>query len=203
MCKCCRKPVIDFFNSIASRWDSWEDPDDLAVKFDEGFDHFGIQPEERILDAGCGTGNLTAALLWKLALEGRVVAIDSSPKMIDVARGKIADNRVTWICDAIEHYVPDVFFHRIICYSVWPHFSDPRKVAAMLYAMLVPGGCLHIWHLISRERVNTIHAKAGEAVRGDVLPPVSENAALLAATGFKIKETVDDDLRYLITARKD
>ena len=68
--------------------------------------------------------------------------------------------------------------------------------------MLAPGGLLHVWHLIPREKVNAIHAGAGEAVRGDVLPPAAQTAALLGAAGFRIVTASEADDRYLVTAMK-
>jgi len=45
----------------------------------------GVNPDETVLDVGCGTGNLTGALLARLSATGRVIAVDISPRMIEVA----------------------------------------------------------------------------------------------------------------------
>ena len=196
-------PVLEFFNTIAVRWDSWEDFGTLNPRLDDGLRRFGVGPAERVLDVGCGTGNLTAALLRRLSAEGTVVAVDLSPKMIEVARGKVADARVDWVCDTIERYNGcDGTFDRIFCYSVWPHFTDANRVALRLHALLVPGGKLHVWHLLSRKEINEIHAGASDAVSDHFLLPATQNAAILAEAGFMIEETIDDEDGYCITAGK-
>ena len=70
---------VDFFDGIAERWDGWDDLAELAQKLAAGLDEFGVRAEETVLDVGCGTGNLTRALLAKLSSAGRVIAVDISP----------------------------------------------------------------------------------------------------------------------------
>ncbi|OGJ87374.1 MAG: hypothetical protein A2268_14570 [Candidatus Raymondbacteria bacterium RifOxyA12_full_50_37] len=203
MCECCQKESTAFFDSIASKWDSWEDLATLPAKLDAELARFGIQPDDHVLDVGCGTGNLTAAILRQVSAQGKVTAIDMSDRMIAIAQSKIRDPRVTWLCDAVEHLDNDTGpFDRIICYSVWPHLTNPRKAAAVFLNLLKPGGALDIWHLISRDAVNKIHSEASEAVRDHILQPAAKTGDLLAQTGFIVDKMVDSDTRYLVSARK-
>ena len=48
-----------------------------------------LEGDERVLDAGCGSGRVTELLLARLP-RGRVVALDGSPAMLDQARGRLA-----------------------------------------------------------------------------------------------------------------
>lgn len=58
--------------------------------------------DERVMDAGCGTGRVTAMLLERLR-RGRVVALDGSPSMIERARERLGDERVEYvIADLME-----------------------------------------------------------------------------------------------------
>ena len=192
-----------FFDAIADQWDGWEDLPALEKKLADGLEELGVRADEKVVDIGCGTGNLTRALLAKLSSSGKVVAVDISPRMIEVARGKVSDPRVTWHpADARELPLGDAECDRIFCCSVWPHFEDRHAVAAELSRVLVPGGALHVWHLLPREKINEIHAGAGEAVRGDVLPPAAETAELLAGAGFQIVTATESDDRYLVTATR-
>ncbi|HEX8864522.1 MAG TPA: methyltransferase domain-containing protein [Lentzea sp.] len=45
-----------------------------------------LQPGEAVLDIGCGTGALIPALVEAVGPQGRVVAMDFSPRMVAVAR---------------------------------------------------------------------------------------------------------------------
>ncbi len=55
-------------------------------------DRLPLEGDERVLDAGCGTGRVTAMLLERLP-RGRVVALDGSPSMIDQARQRFGDDQ--------------------------------------------------------------------------------------------------------------
>ena len=62
----------------------------MAVKAKEGWDALDsytrhIKRYSNVLDLGCGTGSLTKALLDKVGLEGRVVAIDPDGERIQIA----------------------------------------------------------------------------------------------------------------------
>lgn len=204
MCECCQCESIAFFDSIAPKWDSWEDLESLNVNLDKGLKCFGLEPAEHILDVGCGTGNLTAAILRALSSSGKITAVDISERMIELARTKVPDSRVCWICAAVEHLAPSPErFDRIICYSVWPHLTNPRLAAGLFRQMLKPGGKLHIWHLISREAVNKIHTNASAAVSNHLLAPASDTAVLLEQAGFAIEKTLDDNDGYLVTGWKE
>lgn len=196
-------PRIAFFDGIADRWDSWNDLAKLSRQLDEGVTEFGLQEDEVVLDIGCGTGNLTASLLKRLSAQGRVHAVDISPRMLEVARGKIPDPRVTWhVASAVDLPLAPSSCDRAICFSVWPHFDDATAVARSLFRVLKPGGSLHVWHVIPRQKVNEIHASAGPAVRQDVLEPAQHTAEVLGRNGFRIVVTLDARDRYLVTATR-
>jgi ubiquinone/menaquinone biosynthesis C-methylase UbiE len=196
-------PRAAFFDGIADKWDGWEDLAVLGRRLADGLETLGVRPAETVLDVGCGTGNLTRALLARLSAAGRVHAIDISARMIEVARGKVADERVAWHeVDARRLPLADASCDRVFCCSVWPHFDDREAVARELKRVLKPGGRVHVWHLIPRQQVNEIHASAGEAVQHDILPPAAETADLLARTGLHVSTAIDADEGYLVTAVK-
>jgi ubiquinone/menaquinone biosynthesis C-methylase UbiE len=205
MCDCCNETEasVAFFDTLAETWDSMHDLGALGVRLDAGIKRFGVGRNEHILDVGCGTGNVTAALLRTLSPAGKITAVDISPRMIEIARSKTDNPRIRWIQGPIEHLDPSrESFDRIICFSVWPHLADPAAAARSFHRMLAPGGALHIWHLISRQAVNKIHSEASKAVHDHQLSPAADTAALLEQAGFEVKESQDDDTGYLVTARK-
>ena len=108
-------PRLEFFDSIAGQWDGWHDLEDLTRKLNAFLEKLGIDPSATVLDIGCGTGNLTVSLLNKtLGPSGRVVAVDISEKMLDLARRKVTDPRVAWF--------PSVF-------SLTPSSVDPFPIS--------------------------------------------------------------------------
>jgi SAM-dependent methyltransferase len=64
-----------------------------------------VEPGERVLDVGCGKGELAYDLAERAG--ATVVAIDRSPWALDFARARFAHSRVTYVqADALS-YVPD------------------------------------------------------------------------------------------------
>lgn len=49
-----------------------------------------VQPGERVLEVGCGTGSLALAAARRVGMLGKVFGIDPDPVMIDLARRKAA-----------------------------------------------------------------------------------------------------------------
>jgi trans-aconitate 2-methyltransferase len=65
-------------------------------------DRLPLRGDERVLDAGCGSGRVTELLAERLP-EGRVVALDGSPSMIEAAR-----DRLSRFGDRIDYVVADL-----------------------------------------------------------------------------------------------
>ncbi len=55
-----------------------------------------LRGDERVLDAGCGTGRVTALLRDRLP-RGRVIAVDGSASMIERARERLGRDRVEYL----------------------------------------------------------------------------------------------------------
>jgi len=196
-------PRTDFFDSIADKWDTWHDLKDQGNKLGAILDEFGVNAGEHVLDIGCGTGNLTMALLPRIGTSGKIVAVDISSRMLARAKGKISDSCIMWHHGSAEKLpIDNGKIDRVLCFSIWPHFDNPEEIVKEFHRVLRPGGSLHIFHLISREQVNRIHSQANPSVRNDTLVHATETANLLTRNGFIVCSTRDDEERYVITARK-
>jgi len=197
------EPRVAFFDHLAEHWDGWEDLATLPGRLDGALRGFGVAPGERVLEVGCGTGNLTLALTRCLGAEGRVFAVDCSPNMLARARAKVQDPRVTWIQAAVQELPPEPGeLDRAILMGVWPHLDAKDQVLDLLHRRLRPGAGLHIWHLASRRQINATHAKAHAAVAQDVLEPALELAARLEAHGFAVTAALDDETQHSVSARR-
>jgi ubiquinone/menaquinone biosynthesis C-methylase UbiE len=108
-----------------------------------------IKSGDRVLDVGCGTGDLTMAAKTLAGPTGQVVGTDASPKMIDMARRKAtrAGVEVTFQTDLIENMTfPDNQFDVVLSSLMMHHLPDDLKRAgiAEIYRVLKPGGRLLI-----------------------------------------------------------
>lgn len=195
--------IAEYFNTLAEKWDDLQNIPKLNESMHNCLKKFRIDANEKILDVGCGTGNLVTVILKYLSPLGRVDAIDISPAMIERARSKVKDDRVTWrIANVLSLPIGNNELDRVICYSVWPHIKKPESAVAELYRVLRDGGKLHICHSIPRNMVNAIHTQINGPVGMDRLPPAEEVVKLLKKSGFEITDKIDNNEKYLISAVK-
>lgn len=192
---------VEFFDRLAGSWDEEVAGPAHLERLRAEVMALDLGGGETVLDLGCGTGNLTVLLAGRVGAAGRVWAVDISPAMLERAREKLGDNpRVEWVrADAGALPIPDESLDAAVCLSAWPHFRDPRGVAAELHRILRPGGVLHILHLDGRETINELHRGIGGAVVGDLLPPAEELKLLLEEVGFEGVAVRDEPDSYRVT----
>ncbi|MGC1812607.1 MAG: methyltransferase domain-containing protein [Solirubrobacterales bacterium] len=95
---------------------------------------------EFVMDAGCGSGRVTAKLLERLP-NGRVLCVDASEQMIEKAREALGDRADYLVADLSELEVPervDVIFSTATFHWVLDH----DRLFSRLHAALKPGGRL-------------------------------------------------------------
>lgn len=70
-------------------------------------DRLPLTGDERVLDAGCGSGRVTELLAERLP-HGRVVALDASASMIEAARERLAGfgDRIEYVVADLGHPLP-------------------------------------------------------------------------------------------------
>jgi len=102
-----------------------------------------LRGDEIVLDAGCGTGRLTADLLEALA-RGRVVAVDLSQNMLQSARGHLAPfgARVSLVACDLVHLPFERTFDVIVSTAAFHWVLDHDRLFENLGRALVPGGWL-------------------------------------------------------------
>jgi ubiquinone/menaquinone biosynthesis C-methylase UbiE len=192
----------EYFDELSSRWDSFTNGANVQRALTAVVQPYGLRDDEHVIDLGCGTGNLTHVLCTTLGAQGRITAVDLAPEMIATARARLVDDRVQWIAaDAVSLPLPDACVDRVICFSAWPHFPDPGRVAREVGRVLRVNGHLHILHIDGREKINAIHTGVGGAIGHDLLPPSAAVAHMLRGTGYDVFEEVDVPSAYRVSAR--
>ena len=103
-----------------------------------------LRGDERVLDAGCGTGRLTADLLQALP-HGHVVAIDLSQNMLNSAREHLSPGfgtRLNLVVSDLLHLPLRRSFDVVVSTAAFHWVLDHDRLFRNLHDVLVPGGCL-------------------------------------------------------------
>ena len=98
--------------------------------------------------------------------------------------------------------LPPEFFHRVICHQVFPHFDRQPEALSIINRLLADDGVLLVAHFTSRSEINDTHRKAGTVVERDMLPEDDKMRAMMSEAGFEVESLIDDELGYLLRARK-
>jgi trans-aconitate 2-methyltransferase len=99
-----------------------------------------LSGDETVLDAGCGTGKVTAALLERLP-RGRVIAVDAAPSMVVEARERLPDSVDVRQADLLELALEEPV-DAVLSTATFHWIADHDRLFATLLAALKPGGRL-------------------------------------------------------------
>jgi trans-aconitate 2-methyltransferase len=116
--------------------------------------------DETVLDAGCGSGRITQALIERLP-RGRVIAVDASESMVRAARERLpgADVRVADLL-ALELEGP---VDAILSTATFHWILDHERLFARLHAALRPGGRL-LAQCGGRGNIDVLRGRANEVL---------------------------------------
>ena len=98
-----------------------------------------MHPDMSVFEFGCGTG--TTALIHAPYVAS-IDAIDYSPKMIEIAKGKRRDvKNVTFAESTLDDWsAPDGSYDMVLGMSILHLVPDPQAAIRRAYSLLKPGG---------------------------------------------------------------
>ncbi|MGH8825953.1 MAG: methyltransferase domain-containing protein [Jiangellaceae bacterium] len=100
-----------------------------------------VVPGMRVLDAGCGLGEVARDLAAAVGLGGDVTAVDVSARMVDAARSRDAGAGVTYeVADMTDLPYASGSFDRSRSERVLQHLADPDAALAELVRVTVADG---------------------------------------------------------------
>ena len=189
---------LNFFNSIASVWDSNEkmsNPD----KISRVLDFIGIQKNDKVLDLGTGTGVLLPQLCERVGESGEVTAVDIAPAMLGVALNKNADltpaPRFLYADFELQHI--EGKYNHIILYCVYPHLENPvRTLKKLKNENLLPGGNIVIAFPCSADVINNIHGH--NPIDSEKLLSPSRLALFLSSQNLPAKVLAETRQMYIV-----
>jgi ubiquinone/menaquinone biosynthesis C-methylase UbiE len=105
---------------------------------------YDTRPGSHVLDAGCGTGLAATMVAPRVGHSGRVLGVDLSPRMLEIARHKAHGygfDQCEFVLGDMAHLdVAAESFDVVICsFALW---RDPHALAGEFLRVLKPGGAL-------------------------------------------------------------
>jgi ubiquinone/menaquinone biosynthesis C-methylase UbiE len=137
--------VKTFFEAAAAEWDTMR-----LTYYDEQVietiaDAIAIDDTQTVLDVGTGTGFIAAGLAPRA---DRVIAIDNSPSMLDIARDNLArlaiDNVDVHEADLTHLPLENGSVDAAVANMVLHHAEDPAGMLAEMTRVVRPGGWVAI-----------------------------------------------------------
>ena len=158
--------------------------------FADLFDMIDVRPGLRVVDLGCGTGELTARLAEQLP-GSDVLGIDASPQMLAQAQS-LARSGLRFEQRAIE----DVsgFWDIVFSHAALQWVDDHRVLIPRVLALVAPGGQIavqmpsnhnHVSHVLIRETAAEEPFRTALGGWSRIVPvlPIDEYAEILYANG--------------------
>lgn len=133
-----------------------------------------IGPQDRVLDLGCGIGNILIALAEQIAFRQPVVGVDVSPRLIDigrreVARAGLADKIDLRVAPATQLAMDDASFDVVLTSHLIKHLDDDALAQSFgeVGRILRPGGRFLLWEF----EKSPLSAPVFISARATGLPP--------------------------------
>ncbi len=134
----------------------------------EQLERLELAGDEVVLDAGCGSGRVTALLANRLP-RGRVYAVDVAPSMVDHAQAALGERATVFCQDLVDLSLPEPV-DAIFSNATFHWVPDHDALFAALAGAMRPGGQL-VAQCGGRGNIDTFRQTA-DAVAGE--PPFAD-----------------------------
>lgn len=109
------------------------------------FEQAGILPGMKVLDVGCGAGDVALLLAELIGPTGSLVGIDAYPRVLEVARARLHASgmtNATFLAGDIRKLELENDFDAVVGRNVLMYMADPAEVLRICASYLHPGGVI-------------------------------------------------------------
>lgn len=185
-----------FFGPRAADWEQKTAQD--AMQIARVIQESRLRAGMTVLELGCGTAPATPYLRAAVGATGRVIALDVTPEMIEVARG-VGRGDAAQLVVADVHSLPIATgtVDALHAGGIVPHLAHPDRALREWARVARPRAQLAIFHAIGRVALAAIHRRTPSD--DDVIAP-ERLRVLLERTGWRVVSIDDAPERYLALA---
>jgi len=105
----------------------------------------GLRPGMRVIDVGCGPGDVSFMAARIVGPSGSVLGLDRAPQAIALARERAQSARLTnvrFAADDAASFLPEASVDAVIGRLVVMYWPDPAPILRHLASWVVPGGVM-------------------------------------------------------------
>ena len=105
----------------------------------------GLRPGMRVLDVGCGPGDVSFVAARLVGPGGNVLGVDAAAEIIGVARARAAEQGLSWVSfeqATIADIAMDKPVDAVVGRLILMHLPDPVSALRQLAALVRPGGVI-------------------------------------------------------------
>ena len=131
--------------SLGQIYDEGWGPVMLNILAEDFANRSPVSPGDAVLDVGCGTGAVTLHASEAAGPDGRVVGLDPTNPLIEMARAKIPPHPIEWIDGSVEEMPFDENkFDVVLCHQALQYMGDPLVSMNAMTRVVKPGGTVAV-----------------------------------------------------------
>ncbi|MBW9147795.1 class I SAM-dependent methyltransferase [Clostridium sp. CM028] len=173
------------FNKQAESYDKSANGKFVAPMYNEIINRIMLIKPKKLLDVGCGTGNVLMKLVENSNIE--LYGLDISEKMIDMAKKNLGNSADLKVSDSECMPWKNNTFDVIVCNASFHHYPNPDKTLLEMKRILTSNGTLIIGDptapVVIRQVLNLYYKRSDTGDYKIYSKKVIED--LLIKTGFK------------------